>query len=650
MDPVDDRALTERNAKLSNFTTAVEERENAMPKLGTKRHWPGIALLLCAVVAGAGLSFAIMTRPTTTDQSGWAEFKRGEWDKAAATARARLKTKPADTDAVRLLARSSVRLGRDDAARSLFRRLGPEAMEAEDLYLLGLTLSRIGDAHGAFQVWEQARQLEPKHADTLEELAHAYLVAERPLAAEETAKVLATITGRESKAERLLGSIRAKLGDPEAALAHWQNAGGTTQAGQGGAAETVPSPKALARALLQLGRPVEAQTALGGLMTQTSDAESFWLLSRARLQQHAIPEALAAWKSGASFRTSNPLAPEPARKVGSDQCASCHRGIYQTQRGSRHARTFFRGSELSRLDLPPARTADPSNPRVSHTLRHAGNDRLEQETQVDGRTYRAIVEYAFGSGDRGLTLVGRETDGQARELRLSHYRTGSRVQWDITAGHVVVPEVSTDFLGQALTEDAVRRCLICHVTEPQSELEKSKRIESDHGIGCERCHGPGGNHLLAVADKFPDLAIARPTLARGAPVVKLCGECHSPLGRTVTPEESTAVRFQATTLTWSRCYAESNEALDCVTCHDPHRNVSKSIADYESKCLSCHSTGSALPLARKEGRKVRLEADASPVKCPVNPKSGCIGCHMPAVSEVVPHSTFTDHFIRVHRD
>jgi formate-dependent nitrite reductase cytochrome c552 subunit len=33
----------------------------------------------------------------------------------------------------------------------------------------------------------------------------------------------------------------------------------------------------------------------------------------------------------------------------------------------------------------------------------------------------------------------------------------------------------------------------------------------------------------------------------------------------------------------------------------------------------------------------------------VNPNRGCIDCHMPAVKDVVPHSTFTDHFIRVHR-
>jgi hypothetical protein len=54
---------------------------------------------------------------------------------------------------------------------------------------------------------------------------------------------------------------------------------------------------------------------------------------------------------------------------------------------------------------------------VSHAIRRIGNDRLQQETQVEGQTFRAIVEYAFGLGDRGLTLVGREDNGQARVHR-----------------------------------------------------------------------------------------------------------------------------------------------------------------------------------------------------------------------------------------
>ena len=125
---------------------------------------------------------------------------------------------------------------------------------------------------------------------------------------------------------------------------------------------------------------------------------------------------------------------------------------------------------------------------------------------------------------------------------------------------------------------------------------------ADHSIGCEKCHGPGGNHLLAIAAKFPDPAIARPNLASGARVVKICAQCHSPRGKTVSPDDPNSVRFQGTTLTWSRCYTESNDALDCVTCHDPHRNAVTSPSHYETRCLSCHggaADSTSLPAVKK---------------------------------------------------
>ena len=74
------------------------------------------------------------------------------------------------------------------------------------------------------------------------------------------------------------------------------------------------------------------------------------------------------------------------------------------------------------LPCPPRRSSSQRQPKVSHTLRRTGGDRLEQETHAGGQVFHAVVEYAFGSGDRGLTLVGRDDHGQERELRLSHYR------------------------------------------------------------------------------------------------------------------------------------------------------------------------------------------------------------------------------------
>ena len=223
----------------------------------------------------------------------------------------------------------------------------------------------------------------------------------------------------------------------------------------------------------------------------------------------------------------------------------------------------------------------------------------------------------------------------------------------MTAGHPTTPARPEEYLGQPLTEDAVRRCLICHVTDPRAIVDRSGACAQDRAIGCERCHGPGGNHLLAVEGKLVELdpAIARPTLASGERIVKLCAECHSPRGQEVRRDDPTAVRFQGTTLTWSRCYTESDDKLDCITCHDPHRNASTSSAHYEARCLECHSRAAGKVAAPPRRSRPRMLRDgATRTTCPVNPTTGCIGCHMPAVKGIVPHSSFTDHFIRVHRD
>jgi hypothetical protein len=342
--------------------------------------------------------------------------------------------------------------------------------------------------------------------------------------------------------------------------------------------------------------------------------------------------------------------PEPSRFVGSNRCAECHQSIFRSQQDSRHAHTFFRVSELGALSLPQDSVADPGDGKVTHSIRRSGDQRLEQETHSGDHIYSAVVEYAFGSGDRGLTLVGRAQTGQAFELRLSQYRNGKRTEWDITAGHMPHPDKPDRYLGESLTEDAVRHCLSCHVTDVRAILKSSGPLAEDHGIGCEKCHGPGENHILAVKAGIPDMAIIDPRMATGSRLVKLCAECHSPRRGKVKRDDPDAVRFQGTTFTWSRCFLESRDKLDCVTCHDPHRNAVTVASQYEAKCLSCHTSAPHTLGARSPSEPTGPTESSMPAACPVDPRNGCIACHMPTVRNVVPHSSFTDHFIRVHRD
>jgi Flp pilus assembly protein TadD len=125
--------------------------------------------------------------------------ERGDWAGAERAAREDLKLLPDDPAKLRALARSSTRLGRDDAAIALYSRpIDERAMEVEDNTLLGLALRRRGRPDAADRAWEKAMEVPAIRPGALEELARVFLDSHRR---EEAARA----------AERL---ARARLGGP----------------------------------------------------------------------------------------------------------------------------------------------------------------------------------------------------------------------------------------------------------------------------------------------------------------------------------------------------------------------------------------------------------------------------------------------------
>jgi cytochrome c-type biogenesis protein CcmH/NrfG len=645
-----------------------------------------LVLMIVAVILGGGVAAILWAKtrrvPDLVAQAD-AAYSRRDWARADQLARKRLKQAPDDPKALQLAARAAAQQDRDAMAIAIYSRLFLEAVDAEDLFLLGRALSRTGQIDAAFKSYERARLADPDHPATLDALAQLYLRNDRENAAEEAAERLVRQPGWEARGLLLLGAARAELHDPNGAVQALRRFFQLDPEGRAAAPSPVRTFRLLlARSLLRSRQPAEARRLLQDLLAREPDAEAAWLLGRCYIQEQDWGRAATMLQPGASFRAEHPLESEPAPYVGAARCAGCHREIYRSLIATKHATTFSRARELDTLVLPPHPLPDPGNPQVTHDfMRRDGS--LQIETRAGEQAQRAVIDYAFGSRDHFMTFAGRDDRGRSRMLRISHYESPRGSGWDLSTGLPPRPENPQDYLGNTMLEgDGVRRCLSCHTTNFRAVLDQSGPESADAAIGCEKCHGPGGHHVAAADARFSDLAIVNPGRLPGPAIDQTCGQCHNlhDTGVISAPRTDPAwYRFQSLALTWSRCYTESEGTLSCVTCHDPHTNGKTSAARQEANCLSCHgadpvpaSTAHAppsVPSSRQEALvPVRRRAGGGRVKenpgpstlspetpstrdvrttCPIDPAKGCIACHMPSAWQQSTHSFKTDHFIRV---
>jgi tetratricopeptide (TPR) repeat protein len=604
---------------------------NASPYRYGWRLWL-LTIGLAAIGGGAGLWLGKPALfPDLTSRAASA-YSQGDFRRADRLARQRLKEAPEDPEALRLAARTEARQGRDQAAIAIYRRLELRRMAAEDYFLLGRALSRTGQDELAEKSLEASLAADPGRPETWEALAPILARRDRSVAAEDLAERLARAPGWEVRGLMMLGTFRAQNQDPAGAAQALRRAFALDPDGKA-AAPQPPGPLRLllARCLLQLGRPVEARRILQAIAGSGSDPQFAWLLSRCFLQEKAWAAAAAALEAARSYREDYPLDPEPASYVGAARCGSCHRSNYQSVMASRHARTFSRPRDPRALTLPDHPVPDPADPQVSHTFQ-AAEDGIRAETRVRDQVFRALGHYAFGSPDHYVTLVGPDEQGRPRLLRISAYHSRRGSGWDISTGLERHPTDRADWLGKPIdSRDGERRCLSCHTTNFRSIVDRAGPEATDQAIGCEACHGPGGNHVLAIQAHLPDPAIVVARRSRPEAINQGCARCH---GLTQIHQFAAAdddpgwLRFPSITMSRSRCYTASGEQIHCVTCHDPHTNAETAPASYEAKCLDCHGPRQTT--------------------CPVNPAQGCIACHMPRIWVPATHAFKADHNIRVH--
>ncbi|GIW94123.1 MAG: hypothetical protein KatS3mg110_2164 [Pirellulaceae bacterium] len=353
--------------------------------------------------------------------------------------------------------------------------------------------------------------------------------------------------------------------------------------------------------------------------------------------------------------------PPPQGYVGSHICAECHEEI--AERYSRHAMARSMASVadaelIEDYDAPPC---TPPGPRRYWAERRDGRV-FHHEIMVDkdGQPIydqQVEIRYVLGSGTRGRAYLVFE-NGQFFQSSLGWYSAAKK--WDLSPGYP--PDRHARF-SRRLGEG----CFYCHVGRMQTAGSMDRFSDDpfpEPGIGCERCHGPGQEHVAfhqgtgSVKGSDPIVNPARLDPARREDV---CNHCHLQgeatilrygrrhmdfrpgqrlediwvvfvAGERIRGEGQTLAVSQVQQMRSSACFQKSGGRFGCISCHDPHSEPvpAERVAFYRDRCLQCHAgQGCSLP---EHERRAKSAEDS------------CIECHMPRLSASdVPHTAQTDH-------
>ena len=326
--------------------------------------------------------------------------------------------------------------------------------------------------------------------------------------------------------------------------------------------------------------------------------------------------------------------------AGSAACSVCHQNIYQ---GHIHTAHYLDSRPASEEYIKGS--FDSGRNRFVY---QAGMEvRLErkdghffQTAFLHGKEYRReSFDIVIGSGRKGQTYL-YWNDGKLFQLPISYFSVLQ--SWCNSPGY---SDSAANF-----DRRVPATCLECHTTYARtvfrSSADRGDIFDKDqivYGIDCEKCHGPGAQHI-AFHTEHPEEKkggyITNTRLLSRQQRLDACALCHSGSRSQRMPafsfqpgdtldNFSTARYFSDSTasldvhgnqyglLTSSKCFRSSQ--MDCSSCHNVHVNEAGDPKLFSQRCMTCHSPAGA--------HFCRMAATVDAAVLAVN----CIDCHMPSL-------------------
>jgi len=382
---------------------------------------------------------------------------------------------------------------------------------------------------------------------------------------------------------------------------------------------------------------------------------------------------------------------DTVKYVGMNTCRQCHQNIYDTFIHTGMGMSFDKASEQKTSARFGTNEIIRDSIKDFYYHPYWKNDSLFiSEYRLSGKdtvhSRRELVIYIVGSGQHTNSHI-INSNGYLYQAPATFYTQEAR--WDLPPGF-------ENGNNSRFNRKIELECISCHNAFPKIVDGSENKYEViPNGIDCERCHGPGGQHVkdktsgrLVDISKEIDYSIVNPAKLPVELQMDICQRCHIQGNAVLNPGKSFfdfrpgmklsdvmnvfmplysgdktkhIMASHAERLKMSQCFLVSNEklkneipgalfsskqSLTCISCHNPH--VSVKVTDknvFNDACKKCHVTSSVSGLNERE--------IVSKLVCTENPETrkakqdNCVSCHMPRNHTTdIPHVITTDHFIR----